>query len=393
MTMTLLFECFVQAWQLLVESAAYMLFGLLVSGLLRMFLHPDAVARHLQKGRFKPVLKAALLGVPIPLCSCGVLPAAVALKKQGANKGAVTAFMISTPESGVDSMAVTYALIDPLMTIARPVAAFITAVVAGMAENLLSPKPPSPAVAPIANLSCPVDACCDGINCPPAQHAKHHSLPEKLAAGIRYAIDDLWEDMAGWYLLGLLVAGIISALVPVDFLNRYLGGGFLTMLLMLVVGIPLYICATASTPIAAALILKGISPGAALVFLLAGPATNITSLTVLFGILGRRATAIYLLAIATMAVIFGLAVDQLYGWLHISPLTAVAKGAEALPPLAQWAGVIIILLLSFHTYWRRYRTWRAARHAASATCPDTQRGSHCHPVSPQGASGTGKAPT
>lgn len=390
--MSLILASLAQAWQLLVESAAYMLFGLLISGLLRMFLHPATVARHLQQGRFKPVFKAALLGVPIPLCSCGVLPAAVTLKKQGANPGAVTAFMISTPESGVDSMAVTYALIDPLMTIARPVAAFLSAVVAGVAQNLFS-RPVSPATRPIPSLSCPVDGCCDGIDCPPRQHAKHHSLLQKLAAGIRYAIDDLWQDMAGWYLLGLLVAGVISALVPVDVLDRYLGGGLLTMLIMLAVGIPLYICASASTPIAAALILKGVSPGAALVFLLAGPATNITSLTVLFGILGRKATAIYLLAIASMAVISGLAVDRLYAWLEISPLIGVSKGGEALPSVVQWAGAIVILLLSLHTYWGRYRAWQAARHAHAAQRSDTRPVADGNPASPPVAPAPGEKPT
>jgi len=129
---------FGQAWSLLLESSVYILFGLLVSGLLHMFLNPSSVARHFSKGRFRSVLKASLLGIPIPLCSCGVLPAAVALRKQGANRGATTAFLISTPESGIDSIAITYALLDPVMTVARPVAAFVTAAAAGITENLIS---------------------------------------------------------------------------------------------------------------------------------------------------------------------------------------------------------------------------------------------------------------
>lgn len=390
--MSLIFESLQQAWQLLNESAIYMLFGLLISGLLRMFLHPSAVARHLQQGRFMPVFKAALLGIPIPLCSCGVLPAAVSLKKQGANKGAVTAFMISTPESGVDSIAVTYALLDPLMTIARPVAAFLTAMVAGVAENLFSRK--TSLVTPlVSNLSCPVDGCCDGVNCPPKVHARHHSLLQKLCAGIRYAIDDLWQDMAGWFLLGLLAGGVISALLPAEFLSRYLSGGLLTMLIMLAIGIPLYICATASTPIAAALVLKGVSPGAALVFLLAGPATNITSLTVLLGILGRRATAIYLLAIASMAVLSGLAVDWLYGWLQISPLAGVAEGGETVSPVLQGAGVIIILLLSFRTFWQRYLTFRAERREKFEKTADAGPAATCVPICPPAGSAPAKGPT
>ena len=138
------------------------------------------------------------------------------------------------------------------------------------------------------------------------------SFKEKLFAGIKFALTEFWEDLAGWFFIGLIIAGTITALLPDDLFGRYLGQGLPAMLIMLAIGIPLYICATASTPIAAALILKGVSPGAALVFLLAGPATNIASLTVLTGVLGKRATAIYLTTIAVSAVLFGLLLDQVY---------------------------------------------------------------------------------
>jgi len=216
----------------------------------------------------------------------------VSLRKQGANNGATTAFMISTPESGVDSIAITFALLDPIMTVARPVVAFLTAAVAGFTENLFSSGNKfSP---PPADLTCLVDGCCDGIDCPPEEHSRHHTFAGKIRAGLSFSLTELWNDLAGWFLLGLLLAGLITTIVPEEMIGRHLGGGIQSMLIMLGVGIPLYICATASTPIAAALILKGVSPGAALVFLIAGPATNVTTLTVLFGILGKRATAIYL---------------------------------------------------------------------------------------------------
>ncbi len=180
------------SWHMLQEASVYIVFGLVVGGLLKVFLSPAYVASHLGTGRFKSVFKAALFGIPIPLCSCGVLPAAASLKKQGANNGATTAFLISTPESGVDSISLSWALLDPIMTVFRPVSAFISAFVAGAAENVLHPPEPQDKLQGV--LSCPVDS---------------------------------------------------------------------SMLLMLVIGIPLYICATASTPIAAAFILKGVSPGAA----------------------------------------------------------------------------------------------------------------------------------
>ena len=359
---------FGQAWSLLLESSVYILFGLLISGLLHIFLSPSSVARHFSKGHFRSVFKASLLGIPIPLCSCGVLPAAVALRKQGANRGATTAFLISTPESGIDSIAITYALLDPVMTVARPVAAFVTAAAAGITENLISYNKGGDPVD--ADLSCPVDACCDGQDCSPEEHQQHHTFAQKIMAGLRFAFTEVWADMAGWFLTGLVLAGLITAVIPEDLITRYLGGGLPAMLLMLAVGIPLYICATASTPIAAALILKGISPGAALVFLLAGPATNITSLTVLLGTLGKRATAIYLATIALSSVLFGLAVDQVYVYLGFSAQAVVGQAGEIIPDWAQWMGALIILAISVRPIWRRLRSRFAAKKTAPRVAPD-----------------------
>ncbi|MBI9086178.1 MAG: SO_0444 family Cu/Zn efflux transporter [Desulfobacterales bacterium] len=363
--MELIWNTLINAWQLLLDASVFVLFGLVVSGLLRVFLSPHAVVRHFGQGRFRSVFKAALLGIPIPLCSCGVLPAAVAMKKQGANNGATTAFLISTPESGVDSIAVTWALLDPLMTVARPVSAFVTAVAAGIAENLFSyrsgaadPTPP--------DLKCAVDGCCDGLDCDPETHRNHHSLWEKIRAGLGYAFTDVWQDMAGWFFVGLLLAGAISALVPDDVLIRYLGGGLPAMLLMLVFGIPFYICATASTPIAAALILKGVSPGAALVFLLAGPATNMASLTVLTGVLGKRATAIYLSAIALCSVLLGWSLDAIYSATGMSAQALVGQASEVMPPWAEWIGAVGLLLISGMPAGRRLARWIEETHPLTA---------------------------
>ena len=268
----------------------------------------------------------------------------MSLRKQGANNGATTAFLISTPESGVDSISITYALLDPIMTVARPFVAFVTATVAGIAENLFGNSKDNKRIVP--DLSCPVDNCCDGQNCDPETHRRHHTFWEKMKAGIGYAFVDLWEDIARWFLFGILLAGFITVLIPDDVFSRYLGSGLSAMLLMLAVGIPLYICATASTPIAAALILKGVSPGAALVFLLVGPATNVASLTVVTGVLGKRATAIYLGTIAVSAVVFGLLIDQVYAGLGISAQAVVGQASEVVPIWGQWAGALLVLALS-----------------------------------------------
>ncbi|MFZ0450046.1 MAG: SO_0444 family Cu/Zn efflux transporter [Desulfatiglandaceae bacterium] len=364
--MHFLFSIMEEAWRLLLESSVYILFGLAVSGLLRVFLSPSAVATHLGRGRFMSVIKAGLLGIPIPLCSCGVLPAAVSLKKQGANTGATAAFLISTPESGVDSIAVSYALLDPILTIARPVAALVTSVVAGVAENLFS-KGGAEGI-DIPDLSCTVDGCCDGIDCPPETHTHHHTFVSKMKAGMHYALKEVWEDMASWFLLGLILAGAITVFVPTEVMSRYLGGGIYSMLFMLAIGIPIYICATSSTPVAAALILKGVSPGAALVFLLAGPATNVTSLSVLFGVLGKRATVIYLATIAVFALAFGLALDKIYHLFGISPQAVIGQARELIPLWAQWVGALFLLVLSIRPLKKTFVSW--FRRKRPTTCGD-----------------------
>ena len=343
------------SWDIYQQAAFYILFGLLVGGLLKVFLSPAAVAAHLGTGRVSSVFKAALLGIPLPLCSCGVLPAAATLKKQGANNGAVTAFLISTPESGVDSLAITWALLDPLMTIARPLAAFLSAFVAGLAENLLNPPVSVGRLEP--DLSCTVDNCCSGIDCEPEVHRHHHSFFEKLRVGIGFAAGELWEDLVGWFFVGILLAGVITVLVPDAVITRYLGGGFSSMLLVLLFGIPLYICATASTPIAAALILKGVSPGTALVFLLAGPATNITSLSVLVGLLGKRASLIYLLSIAVVSVICGLLLDRVYLGLGLKAGAAIGQAGETLPAFVMTGSALVLLGLSLKPLYRIVRGW------------------------------------
>jgi hypothetical protein len=340
-----------ESWRMLAESSVYVIFGLAMGGLLKVFLSPDYVGRHLGRGRLTSVFKAALLGVPLPLCSCGVLPAAAALKKQGANNGAVTSFLISTPESGVDSMAVTWALLDPIMTLARPLAAFFSASVSGVAQNLLEPPPEADATGQDLMHACLVDGCNLDSQGQVQDHAPRHTLGQKLRAGLGLALGELWGDMAAWFLLGLLLTGLVTVLIPEDFLGRHLGGGLGSMLIMLVAGIPLYICASASTPIAAGLILRGVSPGAALVFLLVGPATNLTSLAVLWNFMGKKATAIYLAGLSLSAVVCGLALDRVYAWVGWEPKAVLGQAGELIPEWAQIAGACLLLLLAVpHLY-------------------------------------------
>ncbi len=291
----------------------------------------------------------------------------MSLRKQGATPGATTAFLISTPESGVDSIAVTYAMMDPVMTVARPVSAFVTAFTAGIVENLFGFRRTAAPLVP--DLTCPVDGCCDGVNCDPAAHRRHHSFSEKVRAGIRFAVTDLWGDIAGWFFAGVLLAGLITVLIPDDLLGRYLGSGLPAMLLMLAVGVPLYVCASASTPIAAALILKGVSPGAALVFLPAGPATNMASLTVLLGVMGRRSTAVYLGSIAVCSVLMGLAVDEVYAALGISARAVAGQAADLFPAAVQWSAALAVVAISIKPVVRSIGSWIGRRKVADTPPP------------------------
>lgn len=279
-----------------------------------------------------------------------MLPAAASFKRQGANRGAVASFLVSTPESGIDSIAISYALLDPILTAARPIAAFITGVSAGFIENICTYRDhhTAPAVRePTVSLQTTIAPIAPATpQQPPAKTVS------KLQEGLRYAVDDVWGDIVFWFFAGLLLAGIITVFIPDDLSALVLGGGLASMVSMLVVGMPIYICATASTPIAAALLLKGASPGAVLVFLLAGPATNLTSLSVLIGILGKAGTARYLLVIAVSTILLGLGVDQLYSWLDISAQAAVGEAREMIPDWLKQVSAAMVVALSLYHLWK-----------------------------------------
>ena len=289
------------------------------------------VARHLGGNSKLSVVKASLFGIPLPLCSCGVIPAAIGLRRQGAGRGASAAFLVSTPESGVDSIAITYALLDPVMTVLRPVAAFITATVTGLLINLL---PDEPTVALEA-----------GADESPAEEipVENQGLWQRIGDGLSYAFGGLLKDIGGWLLVGVAIAGLIGFLVPDDLFVFLQGHNFLSMLAMLLIGIPIYICASASTPIAAALILKGISPGAALVFLLAGPATNAATLTLVGRFWGRAATTVYLFSIAVCSLALGGLTDLLYGFAGWDIVGQIQEVIEHGPSLFDNVAAIFLL--------------------------------------------------
>lgn len=342
-------------WDVLVESSVYLIFGTFVAGLISVWLPQESITRHLGGNGFKGVAKAALFGVPLPLCSCGVIPTALSLRRQGASRGATLSFLISTPETGVDSLAITYALLDPIYTIFRPVAAFTTALATGGLAALFDKEEEAPVVA---------EEVCAVCNDSLVEEGHSHTLREKLAKALRYGFGDLLGDIALWLIVGIALAGLITALVPDDFFTTWIGTGVGSMFVMLAFGMPIYICATASTPIAAAMIAKGLNPGAALVLLLAGPATNAATITMVARYLGFRATAIYLGSISAVSVALGLSLNALYGMWGVAPESIVMAHRELLPHGVKLAGAAVLVVLLARCLIKRF--WPAALKPARA---------------------------
>jgi len=349
-----------QSLDVFVEMSPFLLLGFLIAGILSQVIRPAWLTRLLAKDDTRSVVIASLAGAPLPLCSCSVLPVAASLRKSGASKGATSAFLIATPDTGVDSVTVTYVLLGPLMAVLRPIAAIAAAIVTGSAVNLLvrsgrdeAPAESAPAAEEAVASCCAHEpepaqpepgavesGCCAAAEqvSTPTDSGRHSeepaSQPERrgfVRRSLRYAFVDMLDDLSGPLLIGILLAGAVTALVPVELFETPLGRGFGGMLVMLLIGIPIYVCAAASTPIAAALILKGLSPGAALVFLLASPATNLGSLYVISRYLGRRVVLVHVLSLAAVTLLLGLGTDLVYGSLEVDPVAACHECATLIP--------------------------------------------------------------
>ena len=335
-----------QSLAVFVEMAPYLLFGFAIAGLIHVGLKPEWITRHLAKDDTKSVAAASILGAPLPLCSCSVIPVAVSMRKSGASKGATSSFLIATPETGVDSVSVTWALFDPVMTIARPIGAILSAIVSGSVVNQLvrrgldeAPKEPEPESA---------GSCCKKQ----AALAKEASTDDHVHApaeggvvrrALRFAFGDMLGDLAGPLLFGVLISGFLAASIPDAVFQQPLVQGFGGLLLMLVVGIPIYVCASASTPIAAVLVMKGMSPGAALVFLLASPATNLGALLVLAKTLGMRVMIASTITLAIVTLFLGWLLNQVYGWLALEPVARAGSIHEH--GSASWFQIACAVLL------------------------------------------------
>ncbi|WP_163836257.1 SO_0444 family Cu/Zn efflux transporter [Spartinivicinus ruber] len=345
-----------QFWLLLTESAPWLLLGFFIAGLIKVFIPPKWIEKHLKGQHFSSVIKAAVIGAPLPLCSCGVIPAAIGVRRAGASKGATTAFMVATPETGVDSVSLSYAMMGPVMAIARPIAAIFSALVSGLLVNLFERKSKADEVL-LNNSKC--GSCCGQKNNANSQSSCGNqpsklSIYHKLLAATKFATTDLLADTAGWLLIGLLGAALITSYVPQTFLLEW-GNGVIAMMFMVLISIPMYICATASTPLAASLMLAGISPGTALVFMLAGPATNIATLGVIGRELGKRSLVACLVGVIGTAIFCGLVLDasiNYFGWTMV-----LAGSQEHHSQGIGWETIMALLLvaLMIRVYWQKIR--------------------------------------
>jgi len=344
------------------EMAPYLLLGFFCAGILHVLVPHSIFSQYLAKNNFLSVFFAALFGVPLPLFSCGVIPTAMALRKEGASKGAVISFLIATPQTGVDSIIATYSLLGLPFAIIRPIAAFITAIFGGSITNLFVKKES------LNNTSYVVS--CDNSIKPVVNN--------KIKAIFKYGFVDIIQDIGKWLILGILIAGLITYFVPTSFFHTFAGNPILSIVFVLILSIPMYICATGSIPIAIALMLKGISPGAALVLLMAGPATNIASILIIGKVLGRKSLVLYLTSIIFGAVSFALIIDYLLpaDWFTLSVMHNMSSPHNSFFWL-KVSSSIVLLILIVNSFILQYFPVHVGSYASGITAYKID-GMHCN---------------
>ncbi len=329
--------------ELVNSMSPYLLLGFTLAGLMHAFMPRSVYSRYLSGNSFRSVLGAAILGVPLPLCSCGVIPTAMSLRKDGASKGATISFLIATPQTGVDSIIATYSLMGLPFALLRPLAALVTALFGGTLANYVDKSDEASTTDSVEQCGC--------------ANEEKTTFTKKLRAAARYAYVEMMQDIGRWLVLGLIVAGLITVFVPDSFFSLFADRPFASMLLVLLFAIPMYLCATGSIPIAVALMLKGLSPGTALVLLMAGPAVNVASLLVIGKVMGRKSLFTYLFSIVGCAILFGLGIDYLLPreWFTM-PLAHIhsCHGCGEVSYFNTVCSIVLAILLA-NAFIRRYR--------------------------------------
>ena len=349
-----------EIFDLINSMAPYLLLGFLLAGLMHAFVPANLYRRYLGGDSFRSVLNAALLGIPLPLCSCGVIPTAMSLRKEGASKGATVSFLISTPQTGVDSMIATYSLMGLPFALLRPWVALMTALMGGSLVNWLDDKGNETA------------GCTSSSS---VKEIGQLTFAQKINSALHYAFVEMMQDIGKWLMVGLVIAGLITVFVPDSFFAIFADKPLLSMLLVLAFAVPMYLCATGSIPIAVALMMKGLSPGTALVLLMAGPAVNAASMLVISKVMGRKTLMLYLLSIVSGAIGFGLGIDYLLPreW-FVTPLAEMHHCHENGVSWFNLGCFVLLAILLLNAFVQRYRKPQACDchgHCACESSSDT----------------------
>lgn len=348
-----------EIFDLINGMAPYLLLGFFLAGVMHAFVPQTLYRRYLGGHSFRAVLIAALLGIPLPLCSCGVIPTAMSLRKEGASKGATVSFLISTPQTGVDSIIATYSLMGLPFALIRPLVALVTSLLGGCLVNKLDDKEHSDVVQMDSSVT---------------EDVALKSFVQRMKSAFRYAFVEMMQDIGRWLLLGLVVAGLITVFVPDSFFALFADKPLLSMLLVLAFAVPMYLCATGSIPIAVALMLKGLSPGTALVLLMAGPAVNVASMLVISKVMGKKTLVLYLLSIVSGAILFGLGIDYLLPreW-FATPLAYIHDCQEHGMSWFNLSCLVVLLLLLANAFIQRYRKPQTCGCHGGCACHDEEK--------------------
>lgn len=291
-------------WHVFMMMAPWLLLGYLLAGIIALLMPQDWVKRNLSGKGFAPILKAVLLGIPLPLCSCGVIPVAASLRKEGADRGATGAFYISTPQTGVDNIIVTWSMMGGVLAALRPVLAFLSGITGGVLIKLFCKES-----APEKVEEKPHCCCCCHANAS-QKPAESEKKTNPLVFILKYGFDKLMRSTAPSLIVGILIAALIQQILPADFGKEYLGDKvYLQFIAVIAIAVPLYVCSNASVPIAATLLAKGFSPGAALLFLIVGPAISSVSITSMRSVLGGKAVLFAIFSISFWTLLAGIVVN------------------------------------------------------------------------------------
>jgi uncharacterized membrane protein YraQ (UPF0718 family) len=349
--MELIEEVLRHAWAVLGEMATWVLGGFLIAGVLSLWLNARVVRDHFGGGRFGAILKAVALGVPLPVCSCGVIPLGASLRKHGAGKGPTAAFLMSTPQTGVDSIAVTYGMMGGLFAVFRPLAALVSGILCGLAVEALDGDAPS------------TEALAD-----PEIEAETRPWWVRV---LHNGFIVLPHSVGGALIIGALVSAAVMTLVPENYIAEHIASPLLQMVLTLAVGIPIYICSTAAVPFALGLLAAGLSPGAAMAFLIGGPGVSASTLLAVWRLMGLRTMVVYASVLAACAIGFGLLIDALLpaGWLPegIQAVNAHAHCTEGLDWNVHAQAILLLAVVSW-AKWRPRRKSMSALASAGKNC-------------------------